>query len=136
MKNLRIGVVGYSDKKFDITQARKYLVEAFDKIVRRYPDHTFSVVSGLTDLGIPSLAYREATSRGWQTVGIASEKAREFPLFPVDESIISGENWGDESPLFLSSIDILLKIGGGKQSEREFNTFKGPRIEYSLPLQP
>lgn len=116
---LRIGVVGYSDPKFSIPQAIKYLREAFNLIEKEYPNVPKEVVSGLTDLGIPGLAYREAVRRGWRTAGIACKLAANYKCFPVNDRRIIGNNWGDESPIFLKSIDIMVKVGGGKQSVRE-----------------
>ena len=134
--DLNIGVVGYSAAKFDKQEADKMLKDAFDKIDEKYPDKTKIVVSGLTDIGIPSLAYREAVKRKWKTVGIACSKADEDELFPVDKKIIVGNEWGDESPVFLKSIDIMVKIGGGKQSIKECKEFKESGkevINYFLP---
>ncbi len=84
-----------------------------------HKDQAFEVVSGWTNLGIPKQAYEEAVKRKWFTVGIACKKAYEFPRFPVDRIVVVGENWGDESPTFLNSIDVLVRVGGGKQSLNE-----------------
>ena len=143
-REARIGVVGYSAQKFDEAEATRLLRRAFNGIDygfdRRFYFGPVAVVSGLTDLGIPALAYREAVSRGWRTIGIACSKAVEYPCFPVDKRIIVGDNWGDESPTFLNSIDFLVRVGGGKQAMREaaeFRKMKGNRefavAEYDLP---
>ena len=87
------------------------------------------VISGLTSLGIPKLAYEEADRRCWKTVGIACEKAYDYELYPVDEKQIVGKDWGDESETFLSEIDILVCIGGGKQSKSELKTAKDKGIK-------
>ena len=72
MNTLRIGVVGYSGQKFDEDEARRLLESALDDAVSEHPGaQRIVVVSGLTDLGIPALAYRIATARGWQTAGVA-----------------------------------------------------------------
>ncbi len=70
-------------------------------------------------MGIPALAYREAVKRGWRTVGVACAKAKDYDLFEVDEKHIVGEEWGDESERFLDMIDMMVKVGGGKQSKEE-----------------
>jgi len=47
-----------------------------------------------------------------------------------------GQAWGDESPTFLNSIDVLVRVGGGKQALRETAAMKAsgqPVIEYDLP---
>lgn len=132
----RIGVVGYSARGFDEAKALILLKTAYDTIEHEFPSSTKVVVSGLTDVGIPAVAYREAVQRGWRTVGIASAKAMEYRLFPVDERIIVGNEWGDESPTFLQSIDVLVRIGGGIQSLAESYQMKQsgkPVFEYDLP---
>ncbi len=135
MNELRIGVVGYSDQKFDEIKARKMLSETYDRLDFQHPNRNKAIVSGLTDLGIPALAYREATKRNWRTVGIACSKAEEYDCFPVDERIIEGNEWGDESPKFLNSIEVLVRVGEGNQSLRETAEMKAKGkqvIEYEL----
>jgi hypothetical protein len=132
---LKIGVVGYSDKKFDKKEALELLRKGLDELVGRRKD--IVIVSGLTNLGIPAIAYKEAVLRGYRTVGIACKKASEYELFEVDESIILGDEWGEESDRFLEYIDVLLRVGGGKQSLAEAKKAKemGKRvIEYELEL--
>lgn len=63
-------------------------------------------------------------------------KAFEYKCFPVDDVVIVGNSWGDESPTFLSMIDVLIRIGGGKQSHHEADLarIQGKRvIEFELP---
>ncbi len=134
---LRIGVTGYSAQKFDIAEAARILREAYDGINAKNPTRPKAVVSGLTNLGIPAIAYREAKTRGWRTVGIACSKAEEYDCFAVDERIIVGNEWGQESETFLKSIDVLVRVGGGGQAHRETETFKKLKkqvIEYDLPI--
>ena len=135
---LRIGIVGYSPpSRFDESEARRMLIDAYNKIESGFPDRQKSAVSGLTDTGVSSLAYREAVNREWRTVGIACKKAYGLEWFPVDEEpIIVGENWGDESQTFLDYIDVLIRVGGGNQSMREAAETKrrGKLVfEYELP---
>lgn len=137
-KELRVGVVGYSTKTFDIQIAKNLLREVFDKLHKEYDNYDKIIVSGLTDLGIPSLAYQEAYKRGWKTVGIACSRAIEYKCFPVDEKIIVGEEWGEESLTFLASIDVIVRIGGGEQSQKEVALAKekGKQIiEYELDVK-
>jgi len=127
----RIGIVGYSDdSKFDAEPARAILSEVLGLRALHHPG--CSVVSGLTDVGVPALAYREARRLGMTTVGIACAKASNYPCFPCDKVKIVGANWGDESATFLSSIDELIKVGGGEQSKAEFASFRGPKEEFDL----
>lgn len=112
--------------------------EAYDNAASICPSgNTPTVVSGLTNVGVLKIAYEEARSRGWNTVGIACKRAEEHELFPVDEKIIVGENWGDESPSFLEDLDCMVRIGTGKQSIRETDELKArgkPAFEYDLPF--
>jgi hypothetical protein len=125
----RIGIVGYSDKKFDKNKAESLLMKGFEHFDINDNDE---IVSGLTDVGIPSLAYKLAKYRNIKTIGIACKKANDFKLFPVDKKMIIGNEWGDESKTFLKYITHLIKIGGGEQSKEEYKNFKGPKIQYKL----
>lgn len=130
---LRVGVVGYSNQQFNHNNALSVLQHSFDYLSQAT---NVEVVSGLTHKGIPELAYEEAVKRGWRTVGVACIKAFEYPCFPVDERIIVGINWGDESTTFLKMIDVLIRIGGGKQSHHEayLARFQGKYVmEFDLP---
>ncbi len=143
MSKLKIGVVGYSAQEFDKEAAETCIKNAYEYITHNYPDKNKTVVSGLSDLGIPAIAYREAEKRDWKTVGIACSKARDYECFPVDEEVIVGDEWGDESKTFLESIDVLVRVGGGEQTKKETEefrkmTFKNKDsnsliLEYELP---
>ena len=138
MSEIKIGVVGYSAQKFDEAEAERMLKEAYNIINSQYAGKSKAVVSGLTDLGIPALAYKEAVKRKWRTVGVACSKAKDYDCFPVDEEVIVGVAWGDESPTFLKLLDVLVRVGGGKQSIKETAEFRKsgrPVFEYDLPAQ-
>jgi len=129
---MKIGIIGYSAQKFDEDKAREIINMLYDSN-KNIPNIT--IVSGLTNIGIPKIAYEEAVKRDWKTVGIACEKANDYEIFPVDKKIIVGDDWGDESDTFLNSIDVLVKIGGGEQSKKEFEHAKemGLKVfEFSL----
>lgn len=118
MAKFRVGVVGYSGQKFDEDQARRVLLDLFKEI--KYTEGlNVEIVSGLTWMGIPGLAYEIATAFDWDTVGIAPTCAKEYERFPCDLVHWVGEDWGDESEAFLRSIDLLIRVGGGKQSMTE-----------------
>ena len=38
--------------------------------------------------------------------------------------MIVGNNWGDESQTFLDSCDVIVRVGGGKQSFEEVAEFR------------
>lgn len=127
----RVGVVGFSGQQFDRHKANECLMDAMSKI-----KGPAVIISGLTDIGVPALAYRVAKQFKFKTAGIACEKAKEYPNYPVDVSpIIVGKEWGDESHTFLNNLDMLIRVGGGQQSLREVNEAKAkgiPVIEYNL----
>lgn len=133
----RIGVVGYSGQNFDKRLAEALLAEALVRAVAHVPlTADIEVVSGLTDLGVPAIAYKLATLYGWKTAGVACAKARDYPCFPCHREEIVGDDWGDESATFLGQIDCLVRVGGGAQSIAE--TAKAKRlgrlvIEKELP---
>ena len=69
-------------------------------------------------------------------MGVACEKAEEYDCFQVNLKIIEGKDWGEESATFLENIDVLVRIGGGKQSLDETEKAKKkkmPVYEYDLP---
>jgi 2'-5' RNA ligase len=120
---IRIGVIGYSAKYFNKKDAEVALEKIIKNIVKSNKLPT-TIVSGLTNIGIPAIAYKIATKYGYKTVGYACEKALDMELFDVDKKHIIGKNWGDESEDFLNNIDILIKAGGGEQSKAEFKKAK------------
>lgn len=136
MNIIKIGVIGYSMQEFDKQKAIEYLKKAFDFIEKQNPDRKKTVIAGLTDLGIPALAYREAKRRSWRVEGIACSKALDYIWFSVSNVTIVSGNWGDESETFLKAINILVRIGGGEQSMREVKMAKKMRgidiMEYDL----
>lgn len=138
---IKIGLVGYSDKKFDKELAKKLtqigLLEAVNRNQEGYNPDEICLVSGLTNIGIPAIGYAFAEEMGWKTVGIACKKASDYECFDVDEKIIVGDEWGDESKTFLDYIDVLVRIGGGKQSLAEEKQAKEKGYEvypFELPL--
>ena len=133
---LRVGVVGYTDDwgewSFDRGRARAILRVELGRVAEANRGRTIEVVTGLTDMGIPKIAYEVAAEYGMICVGLASWKALNNPQVHVDKIILEGADWGDESETFLDYIDQLIKVGGGPQSEAEFKAFTGPKIEFPL----
>jgi len=137
-KKIYVGVMGYSSQKFDTDNAWNLLGQAFDDIQKNYRGFEIWIVSEYTWMGIPALAYHQAKDRGWMTMGIACKKANEYKVFPCDDVVIVGENWGDESPTFLAQCEIFVRVGGGKQSLHEIEQAKaeGKKVyEYELEAQ-
>lgn len=134
---LRIGIVGYSDEEKidsllgDRAWIRMNLVWSINQMKQSLAMihgtcDSYELVSGLTDLGIPSIAYDIAKkdSEFTKTIGFACSKAKDFPQFPVDRKYIIGDNWGEESNAFLEYIDCIIRIGDGKQAMEECNKFR------------
>jgi hypothetical protein len=136
-KLIKVGVVGYSDdKSFDHNIAKALLAIALDIVSKSHQAEGYELVSGLTNMGVPKLAYEMANSMGWRTIGLTSKEAKQYECYPVDKEIIVGEKFGDESEKFIAYIDVLIRIGGGKQSIKETAMAKEkgiPIYEYDLP---
>lgn len=96
----------------------------------KYPK--IEIVSGYTDYGIPALSYvlaklycqKSYCDIECTTTGFAPKEALSDKRCKVNKEIIVGENYGDESEAFIDYIDVLIKIGGGSQSIKEFDLFK------------
>lgn len=139
---IRVGVVGYTNPIFDRVKAWDLLKKGFEQIKSDNNTDKLMVISGLTDMGVSSLAYYIARQNGWNIGGIAPEIALEHRWFPMsndgDELVISGEDYGDETPKFLDSIDVLLRIGGGVQAlyETQLANKRGMKVyEYHLEVE-
>src|SRR5689334_10511841 len=127
MSRIRIGVVGFSRRHFDHAEANARLRECIAAVLARAnvgPDDA-ELVSGLTNQGVPKLAYELARELGMRTVGVSAKQAlrARAGMFPVDERVIVGERYGDESDALFQRIDVLIRIGGGPQSRRETEQF-------------
>lgn len=124
LETFKVGVSGALHVKTQRNEAIALLKTAYDELSLK--NQNIEVVSGLTALGIPLLAYILAVKRGYYTTGIACIKVKEHEVFKVDKTIIKDEwgEWGDESFYYLKYIDALVTIGGGKQTIAEINAFK------------
>ncbi|MEZ4380146.1 MAG: hypothetical protein R3A79_02270 [Nannocystaceae bacterium] len=126
---LRIGVVGFSSPHFDQDEARRALRRLLGALLDRWAGASadVEVVSGLTDQGVPKIAYELARELGLRTAGISARQALRVRagVFPVDRRVIVGERFGDESQVFVASIDALIRVGGGPQSRAEVELFRG-----------
>jgi len=123
---MRIGVVGFSQPHFDQEKSRILLEESMKNFVGESAENTIEVVSGLTNIGIPKISYEIAVDNNWKTIGISARRALKAHcgIFPCDKHSIVGNNFGDESEYFVDYIDVLIRIGGGKQSRKEVELFK------------
>lgn len=132
-----VGVVGYSnDKVFNQDIAKALLTIALDVVESDTDEKVFALVSGLTNMGVPKLAYELADERDWKTIGLSAKEAKEYDCYDVDEEILEGDKFGDESDKFIEYIDCLVRIGGGPQSMDETEKAKKAKVpvyEYDLP---
>ena len=84
---------------------------------------------------IPKLVYE--TLKYNKTIGIMCKDGYNYPLYPCDVIYAIGNNWGDESEFLIDHIDVLIKIGGGKQSIKELQMAKNKGIPiYEFELEP
>lgn len=125
-KILKIGVVGFSRNQFDKATACQILDECFQTLTENYPDTTIKIVSGYTDSGVPRIAYQVAEKYDFIKVGFSARQALKVRsgLYPVDEVMLQGNRFGDESAGFVKYIDQLIRVGGGQQSRKEVEMFK------------
>jgi hypothetical protein len=140
MSRIRIGVVGFSRSQFDHDEARAALRACLDEVLARagISPCDAELVSGLTNQGVPRLAYELAAALGMRTVGVSARQALRVRagVYPVDERVIAGARFGDESAAFLARIDVLIRIGGGPQSRREAAAFRARLERDGLPIEP
>ncbi len=132
IETVRVGVVGFSD---DALIESPEVVKAYLRQGIKDLDldgKRLEIVSGTTNMGVPKICYEEAKKLGYKTIGITAEEGREYDLFPVDGAFWIGKKFGDETEFFLEYIDCLIKIGGGKQSIKEFKKCAKPKVEYDL----
>lgn len=123
-----IGFIGYSAMKFDENKAK----EIIHNIFKSFNDNEdYVIVSGATNMGIPKLVYEEAENYdNMYLTGIMCKDGYTCELYPCDNILAIGDNWGDESETFIDLIDELYKIGGGPQSENE----KKMALEKGIPV--
>ncbi len=123
---MKIGIVGFSSPQFDQETARVLLEKKLTKIITDMDKSSIEIVSGYTNIGVPKIAYEIADIMGLKTIGFSAKKAlsANCGLYPVNKAIIYGKSYGDESLAFVDYIDILIRIGGGKQSRKEVQLFK------------
>lgn len=124
---MKIGIVGFSSKHINEQLATTLLEDMICKIAAGCSSsEEVEVVTGLTNIGIPKLAYQIADKHKFIKVGISAQQAYRVKcgIYFVDKEIIVGEFFGDESQTFVDYIQYLVRVGGGKQSASEVNLFK------------
>lgn len=123
---VKIGVVGFSHNQFNKKEAYSKLRHILARVISGYDPAEVELVSGYTASGVPQIAYTLADEMGITTVGFSAKQALTVKsgVYPVKKAILVGQNFGDESQDFVEYIDVLIRIGGGKQSRHEVELFK------------
>ncbi len=124
---MKIGIVGHSSNRIDEELGLALLETMISRLVASKANTgDVEIVTGLTNIGIPKLAYQIADKHRYVKVGISAQQAHEVNcgVYPVDKEIIVGKKFGDESDAFIEYIDYLIRVGGGKQSAAEVKLFK------------
>ncbi|MCB9637383.1 MAG: hypothetical protein H6728_10405 [Myxococcales bacterium] len=126
--SLKIGVVGFSSPHFDQEAAKQQLEEHLQHVFSVWgvtPEQT-ELVSGLTNMGVPKLAYQIADTLGMITIGFSAKQALRVKsgTYPVARRIVVGEKFGDESEEFVAYVDVMVRVGGGPQSRHEVELFR------------
>jgi hypothetical protein len=101
-----------------IADARATICNELAARQQRYGDRLV-VASGATNEGVLRLAYEVCAFLNIMAMGIAPDQALDYPLGQMHYMLPVGQAFGDESPVFVRTIDELLVLGGGAQSERE-----------------
>lgn len=132
---LKIGVVGFSRNQFDKQQAFQILKSLFTKLKKKHSNKHIEIVSGLTNSGVPRIAYELADQMNMITVGFSAKQAFRVKcgIYSVQKQIIVGERFGEESEAFVQYIDGLIRVGGGPQSRREVEMFQ--QLHSGRPMQ-
>ena len=123
---IKIGIVGFSRNQFDKKAAYVKLEKILNDLTKDKDKAIFEIVSGYTASGVPLIAYKIADKLGLKTVGFSANQAKNVRsgVYSVQKVILVGEKFGDESQSFIDYIDVLVRIGGGKQSRHEVALFK------------
>ncbi|WP_420572601.1 hypothetical protein [Kordia sp.] len=131
---IKYGIVGFSRNQFDKKAARVILLNEFQRLKEKHTNETVEIVSGYTNAGVPKIAYELADEFGFVTVGFSAKQALRVRsgVYPVQKKIIKGNRFGDESEDFIRYIDVLIRVGGGKQSRNETELFKNLHAHQSI----
>jgi len=125
-----VGIVGFSgqwsEEKLaanpELRERVRFAKEELKEVIRDLQTkHGESLVisSGATMEGVPRLTYEICEELGVKAMGVACEKAKDYPLGKMRHLVIEGKNWGEESPTFLKTSDQIVMLGGGGQAKRE-----------------
>jgi hypothetical protein len=114
-----------------IADARASLCHELADRQRRYGQRLV-IASGATNQGVLQLTYEVCAFLNIVAMGIAPDAALDFPLGRMRYMLPFGSNFGDESHVFVRTIDELIVLGGGRQSEREL--FAAARVHRPITI--
>lgn len=123
---MKIGVVGFSRNQFDRAKARSIIKKELQQLAQRINPSEVELVSGYTNSGVPQITYEEGRKLGFILTGFSAKQALRVRsgVYPVDQVILKGERFGDESVDFVNYIDGMIRVGGGPQSRHEVALFR------------
>ncbi len=131
-----LGVVGFAGRWRGPAAAReedaRRLLEREFVAARERHGASLVIVSGATNSGVLNLTYAACERLGITAMGITAGQALAYSLAPMQYVIPVGQRFGDESPLFVESIDALVMLGGGAQSRREALAASGRGIPITV----
>jgi hypothetical protein len=114
-----------------IADARASLCHELADRQRRFGQRLI-IASGATDQGVLQLTYEVCGFLNITAMGIAPDQALDFPLGKMRYMLPFGSSFGDESHVFVRTIDELILLGGGRQSEREL--FAAARVQRPITI--
>lgn len=136
MGKIRIGVIGYGSRIFNVKHARRLLEFAIDTALAQAENVTsVEIVTDLIFDGVPAIAYTLAEERGYRCAGYSCELSRYYGLYPADRCVVVGVSWADARAAMLDNIDVLIRIGGDNEALRMAILFErrgGTTIELEL----
>jgi hypothetical protein len=101
-----------------VADARATICHELVERQRRYA-HQLIVASGATNQGVLQLAYEVCEFLNIVAMGVAPDQVSNYPLGRMRFMLPFGARFGDESHVFLRTVDELIVLGGGAQSQRE-----------------
>jgi len=137
---MNIGVVGYSSDQIDATAAHTLLQASFQQLVAQQMGNApIRIISGLTNIGVPKLAYQIAHQLGYQTVGISAQRALKVNcgIYAVDEQLIVGLEFGDESACLLTPSTISCASAAASRATMKSSYLRSnvvPLVATSIPI--
>lgn len=132
---LRVGFAGNSGRKSDLGRQKAIINQLLLSTDSRFHGQ-IEGVSGMTNLCGVRAFYEALEDLRINSSGIMSEKGLGYKLANAQRMVVWGSDWGNESDVFLRSIDILIALGGGGQTGNEIKAAlkRGGRSGKGIPV--